>query len=182
MRREIFYCPFCKVPLDPACLPLHSGVEVPARGTDCHGPLALAMTRLKVPPPTVSLRGGRRPTWQSQGSIVRLKCSVNCCQEIAAAPLGPRNDIVGVPSPNDVIARANGPWQSVSQLAVIPTRENPPVWAGGWGIIDQSRDQPSYARYRKVTIWPRVQPVLGPKVVAVRPLVTSFLTAQSTAS
>ena len=38
------------------------------------------------------------------------------------------------------------------------------------------------ARQRKVTIWPRVQESLGPKVVAVLPWVTPFLAAQRMAS
>ena len=38
-----------------------------------------------------------------------------------------------------------------------------------------------YARYRKVTIWPRVQGSLGAKVAAVLPVVMPFDTAQFTA-
>ena len=82
--------------------------------------------------------------------------------------------------PSRRAATSGRPYEDVGSAP--EKHKPPPVLTGGWGIIDQSRDQPSYARYRKVTIWPRVQPVLGPKVVAVRPLVTSFLTAQSTAS
>ena len=37
------------------------------------------------------------------------------------------------------------------------------------------------ARYRKVTTWPLVQVASGPKAVSLRPLVTSFSTAQATA-
>ena len=37
--------------------------------------------------PTMSLRGGRWPTWQSQGSA-----GGDQVPEIATAPLGPRND------------------------------------------------------------------------------------------
>ena len=37
------------------------------------------------------------------------------------------------------------------------------------------------ARYRKVTIWPRVQVLSGEKVVSLVPLVTPFSTAQATA-
>ena len=36
---------------------------------------------------------GLVPTRKSQGSLVRLKFPVNRCQEIATAPMGPRNDI-----------------------------------------------------------------------------------------
>ena len=49
----------------------------------------------------MSLRGGRRPTRQSQGSLVWLKCSENRCQETATAPSGPHND----KQKTDVIAR-----------------------------------------------------------------------------
>jgi len=43
------------------------------------------------------------------------------------------------------------------------------------------RSYSAVARYRKVTTWPLVQVASGPKVVSLRPLVTSFSTAQATA-
>ena len=42
-------------------------------------------------------------------------------------------------------------------------------------------NQSFVARYRKVTTWPLVQVASGPKAVSLRPLVTSFSTAQATA-
>ena len=61
---------------------------------------------MAIRPLTVSLRGAKRrgnpspnrviarseATWQSLGSIVRLKCSENRCHEIATASSKPRND------------------------------------------------------------------------------------------
>ena len=47
--------------------------------------------------------------------------------------------------------------------------------------IAKSGVQSPNARYRKVTIWARLQTVLGPKLVALRPLVMPFSTAHSTA-
>ena len=38
------------------------------------------------------------------------------------------------------------------------------------------------ARYRNVTLWPRVQVLLTPKVPSARPLVMPFSSAQATAS
>ena len=54
---------------------------------------------------------------QSQGSRVHPQFPVHCCQEIATAPLGPRNDIRS----SLVIARSEATWQSVL-LAVGPRR------------------------------------------------------------
>ena len=72
----------------------------------------------------MSLRGGRRPTWQSRGSGVYPRFPARCCQEIATAPLGPRNDRCGRWSApglqfSHVIARSEATRQSVFLQAVI---------------------------------------------------------------
>ena len=53
-----------------------------------------------------------------------------------------------------------------------------------YAVVSAFRSVRSYsavALYRKVTTWPLVQVASGPKVVSLRPLVTSFSTAQATA-
>ena len=88
---------------------------LPARGTDCRGPLALAMTDVidglrpgfdfpmslrggeadaAIRPLNASLRGPSGP-WQSQGTNGREMSDERYFPEIATAPMGPRNDRCG---------------------------------------------------------------------------------------
>ena len=74
----------------------------------------------------------------------------------------------GVSEANRRIAVALRPEMNARKCAFIPT---------GFFVPYSSPRQ----RYRKVTIWARVQLVLGLKVVSLVPLVTPFSTAHWTA-
>ena len=81
-----------------AALPPY-GCGVPLAGCDRHaGWQRLQHGFYGVRPPSLSLRGGQRPTWQSQAgtyeSAGAFLCSSQSC-EIATAPAEPRNDKSG---------------------------------------------------------------------------------------
>ena len=64
-------------------------------------------------------------TWQSRGSIVRLQCSVNRYQEIATAPLGPRNDKHGSACPQPCHCEEAKPtWQSRGNIVRLQCSVN----------------------------------------------------------
>ena len=90
------------------------------------------------------------------------------------------NPAGALPFPDPEIKMAGLPKQPRRVFAYVS-----PAGAGGSGqacrVLRNRAYFPCIARYRKVTIWPRVQVSSGPKVVAVIPLVTSFSTAQATA-